>query len=148
MIAFLRAEKFAGLTQRDNTYTVFKAGPLNCIRPRYHASAFARIWMPRLRYNRPFPSSPQPLFQGESTCKVFVMNISCDSYWTENLYRAMQSYKGLYKAKPGFTEHKQLFSAIQCYTALYRAIQGHTELYTALQSYIGLYKAIHSFTEL
>ena len=31
-------------------------------------------------YNRPFPSSFQPLFQGESTCKVFVMNISFHSY--------------------------------------------------------------------
>ena len=51
MDARRQAKKFAGLTQRDNTYTVFKAGPLNCLRPRYHASAFALIWMPRLRYN-------------------------------------------------------------------------------------------------
>ena len=30
--------------------------------------------------NRPFPSSVPPLFQGESTCKVFVINISLHSY--------------------------------------------------------------------
>ena len=30
--------------------------------------------------NRPFPSSSQPLFQGESMCKVFVMKISFHSY--------------------------------------------------------------------
>ena len=29
---------------------------------------------------RPFPSSPQSLFQDESKCKVFVMNISFNSY--------------------------------------------------------------------
>ena len=51
MDARRQAEKFASLMQRDNTYTVFKAGPLNCLRPRYHASAFAVICMPRLRYN-------------------------------------------------------------------------------------------------
>ena len=43
MDALRQAETFAALTQRDNTYTVIKAGPLNCIRPRYHASAFATI---------------------------------------------------------------------------------------------------------
>ena len=30
--------------------------------------------------NGPYPSSPQFLFQSESKCKVFVMNISFPSY--------------------------------------------------------------------
>ena len=30
--------------------------------------------------NRPFPSSPQPPFQSEAKCEVFVMKISFHSY--------------------------------------------------------------------
>ena len=30
--------------------------------------------------NRPFPSSPQPSFQSEAKCEVFVMKISFHSY--------------------------------------------------------------------
>ena len=31
-------------------------------------------------FNRPFPSSPQPPFQSEAKCDVFVMKISFHSY--------------------------------------------------------------------
>ena len=34
----------------------------------------------QLDLNRPFPSLPQPLFQSEAKCKVFVMKISFHSY--------------------------------------------------------------------
>ena len=30
--------------------------------------------------NRPFPSSPQPPFQSEAKCKIFLMKISFHSY--------------------------------------------------------------------
>ena len=36
--------------------------------------------MTRIASNRPFPSSLQPLFQGQSTCEVFLINISFHSY--------------------------------------------------------------------
>ena len=34
--------------------------------------------------NGPFPSSPQPPFQSEAKCEVFVMKISFSSYWNWN----------------------------------------------------------------
>ena len=33
-----------------------------------------------LKYNRPFPSSPWPLFQNESRCSAFDMEIICHSH--------------------------------------------------------------------
>ena len=36
--------------------------------------AVKEVWICRL--NRPFPSSPQPPFQSEAKCEVFVMKIS------------------------------------------------------------------------
>lgn len=47
---------------------------------------FATVMVPlpvphqQLMRHRPFPSSLQPLFQGESSCEVFVMSISLHSY--------------------------------------------------------------------
>ena len=38
----------------------------------------------RADLNRPFPSSPQPPFQSEAKCEVFVMKISFHSYWNWN----------------------------------------------------------------
>ena len=38
----------------------------------------------RLWDNRPFPSSPQSLFQSESKCKIFVMVISSNFNVNEN----------------------------------------------------------------
>ena len=44
----------------------------------------ARLYSYRTN-NRPFPSSPQPPFQREAKCEVFVMKISFHSYWNWNL---------------------------------------------------------------
>jgi len=93
MDARRQAEKFASLMQRDNTYTVFKAGPLNCLRPRYHASA--------------------QRLQG-----YIQLHMDLQSY--TKLYRAIQSYKGLYKAIQNYT---QLYRALQSYKQLYSTIQ-------------------------
>ena len=41
--------------------------------------SFGTIFM-ILLINRPFPSSPQPPFQSEAKCEVFVMKISFHSY--------------------------------------------------------------------
>ena len=37
-----------------------------------------------ISYNRPFPSSPQSLFQSESKCETFVMIISSNFNMNEN----------------------------------------------------------------
>ena len=39
---------------------------------------------PRGAINRPFPSSPQSLFQGEFKCKIFVLVISSNFNMNEN----------------------------------------------------------------
>ena len=39
-----------------------------------------KFYMKTCSRNRPFPSSPQPPFQSESKCVVFVMKISFHSY--------------------------------------------------------------------
>ena len=128
-------------TQRDNTYIVFKAGPPNYIRPRYHASAFVIIWMPRLLYN---------LLESV----ILDSNLKLDNWWMgahtvpgHIMYRYILKLY-ITSAKQNYTQHYrgvhtrtwklkivrgyiQLCRAMQSYTKVYRAIKNRTGLYTA-----------------
>ena len=71
------------------------------------------------------------------------------------LYRALQSYTGLYTAIQRYTQlyrarqsDTELYTAIESYTQLYRAISSYTGVYTAIQNYTQLCRFIHSYTEL
>ena len=66
------------LKQCDNTYTVFKVGPLICLRPRYHASAFARISTPRLRYNLLESFISDGNLRDDESCTVIYKFVKCD----------------------------------------------------------------------
>ena len=50
----------------------------------FHGGGSLNIIIRRVEINRPFPSSPQSLFQSESNCETFVTIISSNFNMNEN----------------------------------------------------------------